>query len=101
MLPSYLDSMNPEPSLERPRACPTSFTGTAPRTQATTALPTVKARLRLRRRIVDFFLWHKLYLFYWETEQREERHQTWGVNLLSVRVKRLVRGFYPFPKGKP
>jgi len=47
------------------------------------------------------FLWHKLYLFYWETEQREERHQTWGVNLLSVRVKRLVRGFYPFPKGKP
>ena len=55
MLPSYLDSMNPEPSLERPRACPTSFTGTAPRTQATTALPTVKARLRLRRRIIDFF----------------------------------------------
>ena len=54
MLPSYLDSMNPEPSLKRPRACPTSFTGTAPRTQATTALPTVKARLRLRRRI-DFY----------------------------------------------
>ena len=72
MLPSYLDSMNPEPSLERPRACPTSFTGTAPRTQATTALPTVKARVRLRRRIVNFFMAYAIFILLGDRTERRK-----------------------------
>lgn len=83
MLPSYLDSMNPEPSLERPRACPTSFTGTAPRAQATTALPTVKARLRLRRRIVDFF-YGISYIYFTGRQNREKKDTKPGVLIFSL-----------------
>ena len=81
MLPSYLDSMNPEPSLERPRACPTSFTGTAPRTQATTALPTVKARLR--RRIVDFF-YGISYIYFTGRQNRGKKDTKPGVLIFSL-----------------